>query len=189
MLLRNLLFAAVLTLPASSVAAEQVLLVDAKASAVSFELPATGHTVRGTFAVSSGQLRFDRETGRLSGQITVDATSGRTGNARRDRAMHADVLESAKYPRIVFRPSSLDGRLTPSGESTATVRGTMSIHGSDHPVSIPVKVQIAGSRVTALGTFEVPYVAWGLKDPSVFVVRVAKKVRMDVALQGTLSGE
>lgn len=188
-MLRNLLLATGLIFATSSLDAEQVLRIDAKASTVSFELTATGHTVKGAFDVSSGELSFQRETGSISGQVAVNAASGRTGNARRDAAMHENVLESAKHPHIIFRPASIEGIIPATGEGSATIRGSMSIHGSEYAVAIPLRIQIAGNRVAARASFDVPYVAWGMKDPSVFVLRVAKKVRVAVVLHGTLSGE
>ncbi len=40
--------------------------------------------------------------------------------------------------------------------------------------------------VTATAKFSVPYVAWGMKDPSNLVLRVDKIVDVDVTLAGTL---
>ena len=34
--------------------------------------------------------------------------------------------------------------------------------------------------------FEIPYVEWGLRDPSTFVLRVAKKVGVTIDAQGTM---
>jgi len=36
-------------------------------------------------------------------------------------------------------------------------------------------------------TFPVPYVAWGLKDPSFMMFKVAKEVGIDLTLMGQLS--
>jgi hypothetical protein len=36
------------------------------------------------------------------------------------------------------------------------------------------------------GTFVVPYVKWGMNDPSTLMLRVSKEVQIDLLLTGTL---
>jgi polyisoprenoid-binding protein YceI len=187
MLRQRLVAIAILGLTTPLFAGEQVLRIDAKASAVTFELPATAHVVRGVLQVESGEIRFDPGGGPASGEIVVDAKSGRTGNASRDDKMHTKVLESAKFSRIVFKPAAIDGELAPAGESAIKIRGTMSVHGVDRPMSLPVTVNVTENHVTGRTSFAVPFVAWGMDDPSVFLLRVAKEVQVHVVLQGTLA--
>ena len=62
------------------------------------------HTVNGTFKLKRGQIEFDPETNKASGQVVVDVSSGESGSSARDQRMHSNVLESAKYPEAVFAP-------------------------------------------------------------------------------------
>jgi hypothetical protein len=50
-----------------------------------------------------------------------------------------------------------------------------------------MQLHIDGTSLTAKGHFTVPYVQWGLKDPSVFILKVAKEVGIDLTLVGSLS--
>jgi hypothetical protein len=50
-----------------------------------------------------------------------------------------------------------------------------------------MQVHIDGANITAKGSFLVPYVKWGLKDPSIMILKVAKEVHIDLELSGTLS--
>lgn len=172
-----------------AVASERVLRLDPGETKVTFVLAATAHEVEGTLAVRSGEIRFDPETGSASGQITVDATRADTGNAKRDRKMHDDVLESARFPLIVFRPRSFSGKYREMGTSSVELGGTMSIHGNDHPMKLAAEITVDGDRLSGETTFSIPFVAWGMKDPSWFVLRVAKEVEVTVAIRGTVSSE
>ena len=163
------------------------LSIDPAASRVTFLLDATMHEVHGTFAVRSGSLRLDPASGRLEGEVVVDATSAETGSEGRDEEMHEKVLESEKYPTIVFVPGAFEGKLSPGGESKGVLKGEMRIHGSTHAVSLPARVKLEGERFTAQTSFTVPYVEWGLEDPSKFVFRVAKEVEVEVEVKGTIA--
>jgi polyisoprenoid-binding protein YceI len=158
--------------------------IDPANSTVQFTLGALLHTVHGTFGIKSGAVRFDPNSGKASGQISVDVRSGNTGEGTRDRQMHANVLESERFPDAVFLPDRINGRLASSGASNVEVHGMLRIHGRDHEMTIPVRVQMQNASVTARAKFTVPYVSWGMRDPSTFVLQVAKSVDVDVTLEG-----
>lgn len=161
-----------------------VVTLDPERTAIAFTLGATLHTVHGTARLKSAAIRFDPESGEASGEVVIDARSLETGNARRDATMHAEVLESATWPEIRFTPRRVDGRFEPDGRSDLTLAGTVAIHGAEHDLSIAVQVTAAPGRLTGAARFEIPYVAWGMKDPSVFVLRVEKSVQVAIAFEG-----
>lgn len=181
-----LLLAAVLAGCAPLGAAEGVLRLDAEATTIAFTLGATLHTVEGSFDLVRGEIRFDPATGEAGGSVVVDVTSGDTGKKGRDEDMHQKVLESSEYPRAVFTPESFDGEIAPDGTSSITLEGTLTLHGSEHPVTLPTEVSVDGDRVEATGGFRVPYVEWGMKDPSKFLLRVDKHVDVTVDVVGRL---
>ena len=154
---------------------------------VSFTLGATMHTVHGTFRPLHGRIEYSGATGALRGEVLVDAPSGASGDASRDKKMHAEILESDKYPAILFRPDRLQGTLAPTGQSTLQVHGIFSLHGADHELTVPANITLDGRNWTASAHFSVPYVEWGLKNPSVFVLRVNKSVDIDVTAAGTVA--
>jgi polyisoprenoid-binding protein YceI len=172
------------TLPLA--AAERTLHLDPAKTEIAFTLGATLHTVEGTARLESGEIRFDPETGEASGRVAVAAASADTGNEGRDRDMHEKVLESARYPEIAFIPAGVAGTFDPGGTSHLTLRGSLEIHGASHPLSLDVEVVADGGRLTARTAFAVPYVEWGMKDPSKFVLRVDKHVDVTVVAVGEL---
>ncbi|HSF40466.1 MAG TPA: YceI family protein [Thermoanaerobaculia bacterium] len=186
---RNVVLAALTALVATAAfAGERVLVLDPAASKVSFTLGATGHDVEGMLAVQSGRIAFDPETGAASGEIAVDLKSAKTGNGSRDQTMHEKVLEDGTYPLAVFRAERLRGTVAPSGPSQITLDGTMSFHGADHKMSLPAKVDVKNGRLTAEARFPIPFIEWGLHDPSIAFLRVAKVVSVKVVAQGALEG-
>jgi polyisoprenoid-binding protein YceI len=154
---------------------------------VQFALGALLHTVHGTFKVKDATVRFDPASGRASGQIEVDARSGETGESARDRQMHDNVLESNRFPDAVFSLDRVKGQIAPTGESRVEVHGSLRIHGGEHEMTIPVSVNVLNGLVTAKAKFAVPYVAWGMKDPSNLVLRVDKTVEVEVVLIGAVT--
>jgi len=151
---------------------------------VNFTLGDVLHTVHGSFDVKHGAVHFDPATNNVSGEILVDATSGHSGSDGRDKKMHKEVLESGRYSDIVFRPDRLEGQVAALGDSTVQVHGMFTIHGAEHEITIPVRVEMAPGRWTATSRFTVPYVKWGMKNPSTFVLRVDQSVGIDIQASG-----
>jgi polyisoprenoid-binding protein YceI len=145
------------------------------------------HTVHGTFRLKSGSVAFDPKTGDASGQIVVEATSGESGNHTRDGKMQKEVLESGRYPEIVFLPKHVTGNVPTQGNSTLQVQGVFQIHGGDHDLTLSFPIQADGSKATATTKFNVPYEAWGMKNPSTLFLKVENKVEIDISTAGTVA--
>lgn len=176
-----------LTFSASVQAQSVTLNLDPAQTKITFTLGATLHTVDGSFKLKSGAIQFNPATGEASGEVVVDATSGESGNDSRDRKMHKSVLESKNYPEIVFVPERVQGPVSLSGDSHVQIQGLVKLHGNQHEITIPADIQITGAQLTANLHFAIPYVKWGLKDPSTFVLRVEKKVDVTIHADGSLS--
>jgi YceI-like domain len=164
------------------------VVLDPAQTQIHWTLSGALHTTHGTFKLKSGELFFNPATGVAEGEILVDATTGESGNADRDKRMQDEVLESNRYPAIFFHPSQIKGAFE-AGEATQDLVGvgTFNIHGADHPLELPLKVQVAAGVVTATTHFTVPYVAWGMKNPSKFLLKVSKQVEIEVTAKGTLT--
>lgn len=175
------------TLASAAGASEQTLVLDPKTTEISFTLPATGHDVHGVFVLRSAEIAFDTERGKAVGEVIVDAASAKTGSDSRDKTMHGKVLESAKFPLFVFTAERVEGALAATGESQLTLRGKLSFHGVDHDFALPTTVTRNADQVTAAVRFDVPFIAWGLTDPSIAFLKVGKTVAVTVAAHGRLA--
>jgi polyisoprenoid-binding protein YceI len=167
-------------------ASEVVLTLDPAQSTVHWIVDSTLHTVHGTFALKSGSVHFDPETGKAGGEIIVYAPSGESGSNARDKRMHKEILETAKYPDVIFRPTQVDGKVGQTGASDVKLNGVFSIHGADHNVVAQVHAELAGDHWKGTGKFEVPYVQWGIKDPSNFLLKVKPVVEVELEMTGEI---
>jgi polyisoprenoid-binding protein YceI len=161
--------------------------IDSDTSAVNFSLGDVLHSVHGTFHVQSGSVDFDGSASKISGSVVVAAGSGKSGNDSRDHKMSTEILDAMHFADVSFAPRSYQGAIAPSGDSTIQVTGTFTLHGAAHELTVPMQIHMEGTACTAKAHFTVPYVKWGLKDPSTFVLRVAKEVEIDLTLVGRLS--
>ncbi|MGH7987513.1 MAG: YceI family protein [Candidatus Binataceae bacterium] len=185
-----------------------VVAFDPAKTTISYKLIGWPHVSRGTFKLKSGTIRVDPASGRMAGLIVVDAASGSSGHSIRDARMKRDVLEVRRFPEITFAPQQVESYGHPCGEShtrvadsstplacgsadagafPAVIRGIMALHGTTHPFTMAVTVERQGELVTIRSSFTIPYVAWGLKNPSILFFAVAKVVTVRVSAVASLS--
>jgi hypothetical protein len=60
------------------------------------------------------------------------------------------------------------------------LHGMFSIHGAEHEITLPAVVENDDGQYTAIITFAVPYVQWGMKNPSTLFLRVSDKVEISI---------
>ncbi len=173
-----------LAIPASAQITEFKL--DPGKTTVKFTLDAVLHKVEGTFQLKPSALQLDAASGKLSGKILVDAKSGTTGNAMRDRKMHKEVLASEQYPDIQFDPDRITGAVASSGKSSVRVHGMFRIHGVDREIEVPAVVEMASDSWSATIHFTVPYAKWEMKNPSNLFLHVSDSVEIDLATAGSV---
>jgi hypothetical protein len=171
----------------AALAQHQAFVVNPDASAVKITLNTTHEIVNGAFHVQSGSIEFDRGTHKMTGSVVVLAGSGKTGNDSRDKKMNKDILKVEQYATVSFEPKTYSGDLAPSGDSTIQVTGIFTLLGTPHEIAIPILVHLEGTTATAKAHFVVPYVQWGLKNPSFLIWKADDDVAIDLSLAGRLS--
>jgi len=151
------------------------------------KLNTTHEVVDGTFHVQSGSINFDRTVSHISGIVIVAAGSGKTGNDSRDKKMDKDILKADQFATVSFTPKTYTGTIAGSGDSTIQVSGVFTLLGTPHDLTIPMQIRIDGSKATAKAKFVVPYVQWGLKNPSFLIWKAENDVAIDLNLVGQIS--
>jgi polyisoprenoid-binding protein YceI len=180
-------FALAAVLAPAALAQHQTFVVNPDTSEVKMMLKTTHELVNGGFHVLSGSIEFDRSTPKMLGSVVVLAGSGKTGNDSRDNKMNKDILRVEQYATVSFEPKTYSGVITPSGESNLQVTGIFTLLGTPHEITIPILVHLEGTAATAKAHFVVPYVQWGLKNPSFLVWKADNDVAIDLFLNGRLS--
>jgi polyisoprenoid-binding protein YceI len=180
-------FALAALLAPVALAQQQTFVANPDASEVKMTLKTTREVVNGTFHIQSGSLEFDRSAAKMSGSVVVLAGSGKTGNGNRDKKMNKDILEVEQHATVSFEPKSYAGAIAPSGDSTIQVTGIFTLLGTPHEITIPILVHLDGTTAAAKAHFVVPYVQWGLKNPSFLIWKADNDVVIDLFLNGKLS--
>jgi YceI-like domain len=124
----------------------------------------------------------------MSGLVVVLAGSGKTGNGSRDKKMNKDILKVDQHTTVSFAPRTYTGVIAPSGTSTIQVSGVFTLLGDPHDLTIPMQIHIDGSKGTAKAQFILPYVQWGLKNPSFLIWKAENEVAIDLSLVGNIVG-
>jgi len=176
-----------LAIAADSAARAGTLVLDPANTQIVFNLGGSLHTTHGTFQLKSGTIQADPATGKASGEIVIDAATAETNESMRDGIMKKSVLETASYPEISFTPETVHGTLNPDGAFNAAITGIMRIHGGAHQITLDTNGQLTGDHLTGSSKFTIPWVAWGMKDPSFLIFRVNDTVDVTFTTAGQVT--
>lgn len=179
-------FTLAVALAPAALAQHQTFVVNPEASEIKMTLKTTHELVNGTFHIQSGTIEFDRSAPKMSGMVTVNAASCKTGNGSRDKKMNKDILKVEQYATVSFEPKTYSGTIAPSGDSNIQVSGIFTLLGTPHQITVPMLVHLDRSVATAKAHFVVPYVQWGLKNPSFLIWKAEDDVAIDLNLTGTV---
>lgn len=155
--------------------------VEVAGSSVRWELPASFEPIKGIVPLFHGSIEANPLSGGawdVRARIVVPAAAMRTGNRRRDRTLREKVLETGRYPEIVFELRKFTGdlsRFRPGETFPVQVVGDLTVHGKTEAVQLPVDVSVFPTAVVLTGSFPVHWKAYGLQDPSFPVVARVKE--------------
>lgn len=158
-------------------------------STVKWQLPSTFETVNGEVPVFHGTIEVSplpSGAWDVQGRIVVPAAAMRTGNRRRDNRMRGRILETARYPEIVFELRRFTGdlsRFRPGQNFTAQIGGDLTVHGRVAPVQLPVDVYVFTDHVDVAGSFPLNWKEYGMRDPSIGPIRVKEPMFVDFRLR------
>jgi polyisoprenoid-binding protein YceI len=156
-------------------------VVDARASRFTVQtfvtgiMSAMGHSPRIGIRSFRGEVSFDVEAAQASGfQLSIKANSlgvldDISDKDRKDieQNMNDQVLETSKYPEIVYEAADVSvTRLEPALFS-ATINGKLNFHGVTRNQSIPVRIAVFDEMLRASGEFTLNQSDYGIKPFSI----------------------
>ena len=96
------------------------------------------------------------------------------------------VLESAKYPEIIFQSTDVKGELK-KGAFNLKIGGNITLHGVTKHIVIPATVTLQGDTMHAVGKFDLNRSEFNVKATSAFhgMVRVKSKLTFTFDIIGS----
>ncbi len=78
-------------------------------------------------------------------------------------------MDTAKYPTAVFvltKPIPLGRLAAAAGSSSVQATGTMTLHGTSRPVTVPLTVARSGAAVQVSSQMPIVFADYGIPNPS-----------------------
>ncbi len=156
-------------------------VVDARASRFTVQafatgvLSAMGHNPRIGIRTFSGEVDFNAEAAQATGfRLSIKANSlgvldDISDKDRRDieRMMYEQVLESAKYPDIVYEAPTVTVTPLEGALYSATLIGNLSFRGITHNQTVSARIAAFDEMIRASGEFSLNQSDYGIKPISV----------------------
>jgi len=138
-------------------------------------LSALGHNPTIAIRDFSGHAEFvptTMEEGKLHLQVnagSLEITDQINDKDRREmeRTMNQEVLETNRFPEIVFDTSKVSANRAGEGYYFVNMIGNLSLHGVTNNQPVAAQVTVNGDLLNARGEFTVKQTAYGIKPVSV----------------------
>ncbi len=156
-------------------------VVDARASRFTVQafatgvLSAMGHSPRIGIRSFGGEVYFNAEAEQANGfrlSMKANSLSVLDDISDKDRKeieqnMNEQVLETAKYPEIVYEAADVSVKRLESALFTGTINGKLNFHGVTRNQSIPVRIAVFDEMLRASGEFTLNQSDYGIKPFSI----------------------
>jgi polyisoprenoid-binding protein YceI len=115
-------------------------------------------------------------------KITIDVTSLKSDQERRDGYVQHRTLETERYPTVVFVPTSVLGAKLPlsSAEQSFDVAGNLTVHGVTRPTVWHAKARSSGNDITGSGWTQFTFADVQLTQPRLpMLLSVADTIKLE----------
>jgi len=92
-----------------------------------------------------------------------------------------EVLDAARFPTITFTSRSVTGKEVARGVWDVQVTGDLALHGVSRRLTLPLRVEVTGDRLTATGKTVLRHSEFGMKPVSAGggTVKVKNEIGVD----------
>lgn len=102
-----------------------------------------------------------------AGSLSVTDNISDKDRRELERTMNQEVLETSKYPEILFESTKASASPAGEGQFAVNLVGTLTLHGVANSQAIAAQVSLMGDMLRAHGEFSVSQSAYGIKPVSV----------------------
>lgn len=114
-----------------------------------------------TTAISVGDLRWNQESGAISGKVCMETGSFNSGNGIRDNNGR-DLLQAVKFPQTCLELSKLDWNEANKG---AVLEGTLDFRGQKKLIKISGQMSATATGFNFVGSYKTSFSEWGMTPP------------------------
>lgn len=167
---------------------QPVYVLDPTESTTRFDADARLHTFTGVAGRLSGRVRLPSASraSEAAACVEVETESITTGIAMRDRMMRRNHLHTDRFPTILFTLSGVDS-VEPRGDDryTATLRGTLALHGVTATLPVPVKASFTQQRLVVEGSFPLRLSTFQIPIPALLFIPMKDEVMVHFKVVAT----
>lgn len=137
-------------------------------------LSAFGHNPKIGIRDLKGEIRFNPaqiEQSTMHLVVRADSLTVIDNISDKDRRdiesdMRAKVLETGKYPEIVFDVAGVSVKKVDDGQAQVTLNGQLTLHGVTRAQKVPATAVVTGDMLRAFGEFSLLQTDYGIKPVS-----------------------
>jgi polyisoprenoid-binding protein YceI len=130
----------------------------------------------GTNTAVTGTAVWDKASGIVQAEVSIDLTKWSSGSALREKHTLA-MFEVDRFPKASF---SLTGMAAERAGTSVTLKGALDLHGVKRPLDILGKLNMETNRVDFSGDFTLRLTEWGMKRPSLLGAQVDDLVKVRI---------
>jgi polyisoprenoid-binding protein YceI len=103
-----------------------------------------------------------------------------------NKELHDIVLLPDQYPDIVFKSTSVTGKITGANQYELKIKGDLTLHGVTRQITIPTRVSTTGNELRAQGDFSINRSDFKVKATSAVhgLIRVREKLEFNFDIVG-----